>query len=672
MNVSDLTECAIFPEGSYNWKLCRGETKLAHYKVNAYRQNWGLDPLFPDAVSVSTVTESNVSVTINGHSVDVHDHEIKYGPGSELLHHYASKEMPDCEDCFTLCRKMNDWGVAGCEARLNEIIEDIFPRAKQWVAESLPLIHAFTPTAIEDIGIRYGIREDVRAAIARAKATLEAKQPPPSDVMRVATKKLRPKSKGCSSCGGSRKQTAKQYNRSPRFANTRHASSVNVYTPSVDLPMVRIVPAIRTAYREKSTLSQTITSMLRAGFEAPIVYAEPDAPEREGNIVATEKLGPFKNFLRMSEDLLEKFPNEWLLLCEDDVLFREGLADFLREATFTKNQAVSFYIAKKQSEGLIGDGFSSIVGDMWGSLAYLIHATQLRKLIDTTAFRNWNRPDRVDRVFSLAAAESDTSILFHSPALAQHIGATSTIIQSRTLTDARVSDFSPDRHKSGLVTLITPTGDRPEAFARCERWVRSQRYTGNIEWIVIDDGKTPTRVNFADVVLRTQPMENHSLCRNILEAIPHINGDYIFMIEDDDYYGPDYLSAMVGRLRHADLAGEFAAKYYYLPQRRWRHRPAENHASLCRTGMTRKVLDTLRDCATGTDHPSIDLRLWERWQGSRLSWTDERGDSRMCVGIKGSDGRQSHGWRPTADSVTDDDYSVFRKWVGDDAKFYGV
>lgn len=668
--MTNLTECDIFPEGSYNWKICRGETKTSPQKVNAYREKWGLSPLFLDIVPVSPIDQQQVGVTINPYSVDVHDHEVKYGPGAELLHYYSASDMPDCEDCFTLCRKMNEWGVAGCEARLKEIVEDIFPRAKQWFADNKKWLHTIIPGFAEDFGIRAGITSDVKAAIERAKFVLDTKQQPPTSVMQIASKKLRTINKGCSSCGGSRKQSSKTYSRmsrSPFYSSQKHATKVNVYTPSIDLPMVRIVTAIRTAFRKQPTLEQTIESMRLGGFESPIIYAEPNSPPRDGNIVAKSQLGPFKNFMRMCNDLLLKFPDQWLLLCEDDVLFREGTADFLREATLTKDQAVSFYIAKKQSDRLMEDGFSSIIGDIWGSLAYLIHATQLRKLIDTDTVQKWNKPDRVDRMFSKAADISGTKVLFHQPALAQHIGATSTINHSRTLTDGRTSDFEPSRHSTELVTLITCTGDRPEAFARCEQWIKNQRYTGNFEWIVVDDGKIPTLANSATKYVRETPQANHSLCRNTLAAIPHINGRYILFIEDDDYYGPDYISTMVGRLRHADLVGEFGAKYYYLPQRMWRHRLTENHASLCRTGITRDVLDTLKSCATGTDHPSIDLRLWELWTGSRLSWSDTSGGSQMCVGIKGSSGRQSHGWRPAADAVHDTNLNQLRLWCGLDS-----
>jgi hypothetical protein len=181
---------------------------------------------------------------------------------------------------------------------------------------------------------------------------------------------------------------------------------------------------------------------------------------------------------------------------------------------------------------------------------------------------------------------------------------------------------------------------------------------------VIDDGAVPTEVHDADVVITLPPMREHSLCRNLREALPHIQGQHVFVIEDDDFYGPDYLSVMVGRLQHADLVGEFGAKYYYVNEQRWRHRLDEQHASLCRTGLNRDVLPTLLECIQGTDHPSVDLRLWAAWTGSRFSWVDYAGTSRMCVGLKGTPGRQSYGWSPSRDSQYDEGGLVCERWTG--------
>lgn len=670
MQVAEVTECDRFTAGSRLWKICRGESGLPIDKANKYRSYWGLEPLPGEQENTLTAIEfSGVSVKRSRDGLKYTTRVTMYGPGSELLHAYAAAKVPDCDECFELAMKMNRWGVDGCRDNLDTIIADMLPRAKDWVAENKPWVHALLPGVVEDIGIVARLKSDVTKAIERAEAVRKHGRPEPAEVISSVQSKLIGKRKsGCSSCGGKRK-TGKT--NTPHYSRTIHATAVNVFTPKIDVPMVQIVTAIRTSHREKPTLQSTIDSMRTGGFQPPIVFAEPNAPERKGNRVFASQLLPFKSFATAAKHLVAEFPTDWILLCEDDVEFRDGAADFLREANITTNQIVSLYSAVVQTKGIMPAGFSHVTGDMWGSLAYLIHADTLRKIIDSQTFQTWPKPDRVDRAFCKAASEIGAELVFHTPALAQHTGATSTIAKHRTLTRGRTSVFDSDRHESPLVALITPTGDRHDAFERCKKWVKNQRYTGPMEWIVVDDGSDQVTVPGHVKYIREKPQPNHSLCRNLLSAIPHVSGGVILIIEDDDYYGPDYVSTMVGRLRHADLVGEFGAKYYYLLDRRWRHKTTENHASLCRTGMTRAVLDTLRDVVTGTDHPSVDLRLWDKWQGSRISWIDEIGTSRMCVGIKqGSTGRQSHGWRSTKLHASDADGAQLHRWLGPDAHEY--
>lgn len=54
------------------------------------------------------------------------------GPGTELSNDIKSMGMPACQQCHLLARKMNGWGIDGCREHLNEIIEDIEPRALAW------------------------------------------------------------------------------------------------------------------------------------------------------------------------------------------------------------------------------------------------------------------------------------------------------------------------------------------------------------------------------------------------------------------------------------------------------------------------------------------------------------------------------------------------------------
>jgi len=78
--------------------------------------------------------------------------------------------MPHCEACLELAAKMDAWGPEGCEQRLDEIVEDILPRARSWMAENQLWAHRLLRIAVlEDTALRAAIRRYVRQAIERAR-----------------------------------------------------------------------------------------------------------------------------------------------------------------------------------------------------------------------------------------------------------------------------------------------------------------------------------------------------------------------------------------------------------------------------------------------------------------------------------------------------------------------
>lgn len=624
--------------------ILEGRVSLSLTVINQYRAKEGLEPLDskPDAEHIDRVIhpvrtkrQKKVSSGVRA-SCACSTKPPESGPGTELKSTLKAMGVPTCQQCSEAAKRMNALGVAGCRDKIDELAAEMLPRAMEWIARQHPWVHALLPNVVQELEATRRITNLITDAINKAEEKEKAKT----------------------------EATIRAVRNGKTYAATKFMPVENAP------PIFRIRTALRVAKRKTPAVYDTIASMIAAGFERPQVYAEPDAPSVDDEIRWAEKKGAFKSFVDMSEDLL-RGQSCWLLLCEDDVEFKAGCADFLRTLNITQDTIVSLYTSAKQDDLLAGDGLTEISGDMHGSLAYLIHAETLRKIIDSRTVRTWKYDQRVDRAVCQASTEVGAKLLCHRPALAQHTGAASALVPTRRLDASRMAEnFTPERFSSDVVTLITPTGDRPEAFAMCEHWMRSQRYTGEIQWIVVDDGRVPTMATMATDCIRLKPMQKHSLCRNLAAAIPQIYGKYVLIIEDDDYYGPDYISTMVGRLHHADLVGEFGAKYYFVNASKYRHRTDERHSSLCRTGMTNSVIQTLTDCVTGTDHPSVDLRLWERWTGSALTWVDVAGDSRMCVGIKGVAGRQSKGWRVSPDALDDSDGSVLRLWCGEDSEAY--
>ena len=204
------------------------------------------------------------------------------------------------------------------------------------------------------------------------------------------------------------------------------------------------------------------------------------------------------------------------------------------------------------------------------------------------------------------------------------------------------------------VTLITPTGDRHASFALLERWIARQTLSPVMQvmqWIVVDDGGTPTPCTADQCYVRrarTASDPRHTLPCNLLAALPHVDSNFVLIIEDDEWYAPEYVSFMLQALQQsADLVGLRRSHYWCLQRRAWLELVHPRHASLCRTGFTRCAFgDVERACA----HMSagIDLLLWRALWGPRAQLLDEAGN--LNVSIKNVPGRQRHsrlrGWTP--------------------------
>lgn len=226
-----------------------------------------------------------------------------------------------------------------------------------------------------------------------------------------------------------------------------------------------------------------------------------------------------------------------------------------------------------------------------------------------------------------------------------------------------------------MLQLLTATGCRPEAFALCERWMAAQTYTGQVTWIIVDDGVEPTPITrspkgWTQVVIRPMPYwrpGQNTQARNLLKGLAAVDPRFpVLIIEDDDHYAPDWLATVAQALERAELVGECRARYYNIAQRKGRQLRNEGHASLCATAMRGAAIETFRRCCERSPK-FIDLELWRRHR-SRHLFTGYR-----VVGIKGLPGRGGIGMGHRDDfrGEFDPDGALLRQWVGDDARFYG-
>ena len=227
------------------------------------------------------------------------------------------------------------------------------------------------------------------------------------------------------------------------------------------------------------------------------------------------------------------------------------------------------------------------------------------------------------------------------------------------------------------VTIITPTGGRPEALELCVRYVARQTWSP-IQWIVVDDGDpispVPPDFTFEDFVRvypkpAWQPGQN-TLARNILAALPEVKHDVVFFFEDDDWYAADYIETQMQHLgEDFSIVGEVPARYYHLPTQQYRLLDNWTHASLCQTGIRREVFPLLEDLCRSQDQTFLDVRLWRQCKLSRSIHSSNR-----SVGIKGMPGRAGIGVGHRPENIggwrQDPDLSVLSGWIGEDLELY--
>lgn len=222
-----------------------------------------------------------------------------------------------------------------------------------------------------------------------------------------------------------------------------------------------------------------------------------------------------------------------------------------------------------------------------------------------------------------------------------------------------------------MLTLITPTGDRPEAFALCERWMTNQIIDEPIKWIVVDDGFEETKINYSGEIEiqyeRLPPLKDNTQTRNLLHAMESVSlDDKVVVIEDDDYYGPNWLTTISEKLDTFDLAGEGHSIYWNVPHRRFTECKNTGHASLCSTGLTRSAIPFFIQLCKARK-TGIDMTMWRQFGGPKEVFI-----SRNVIGIKGLPGRKGLGAGHTEKFLrfADPEGKNLLHWIGKDAEVY--
>lgn len=223
-----------------------------------------------------------------------------------------------------------------------------------------------------------------------------------------------------------------------------------------------------------------------------------------------------------------------------------------------------------------------------------------------------------------------------------------------------------------MLQLITPTGERPEAWALCQRWAARQTYRGPVLWVIVDDGRQPQKLEFRrdgwDVHVirpahRWSPDAGNTQRENLLECFKHIDMSLpVVCWEDDDHYTAQWLDVAADELARVDLVGNAPNRYFNVRTGRRIQHVNTRHASLCATAMKGRALRDFR-ALVERGWRIYDIALWRtEFQGRKAIVPGG-----YVTGIKGMPGR---GGIASGHGNMDGEPGDLREWIGDDAKHY--
>ena len=212
--------------------------------------------------------------------------------------------------------------------------------------------------------------------------------------------------------------------------------------------------------------------------------------------------------------------------------------------------------------------------------------------------------------------------------------------------------------------------------------MKRQTYKGPIQWIVVDDSEPKTKTTMGQTYLKgpkTWRPGINTQRPNMDCALAHVKGDYIFVIEDDDYYAEDYLEKYIYMLKDYSAVGEANALYYNILSRSWRrwgnfspHNTfALSYASLCQSAIRKELLPRL-DEAINCGELWPDIALWRILNNHKVKPFLFCGQD-LCVGIKGMPGREGigAGHHPDPSFEKDPSWAKLDTAIGvEDARYY--
>lgn len=208
-----------------------------------------------------------------------------------------------------------------------------------------------------------------------------------------------------------------------------------------------------------------------------------------------------------------------------------------------------------------------------------------------------------------------------------------------------------------MIALITPTGARPEQIQLCAEFMKRQDFKGPVLWIIIDDAD-PVTTDFITegfrenwTIIKVYPTikwkvgmntQATNLIAGVDIAIKH-DLNAIFIIEDDDYYKPNYLRIMLEKMQGFDIVGEKYTVYYNVVKHLVFQNQNDQHASLFQVAFVPSLLPVFRRVCMDVGKRFIDVRFFREARSLKCKINLFNSEN-LAVGIKGMAGRTGIGF----------------------------
>jgi len=238
-----------------------------------------------------------------------------------------------------------------------------------------------------------------------------------------------------------------------------------------------------------------------------------------------------------------------------------------------------------------------------------------------------------------------------------------------------------------MVALITPTGGRPKQIELCSKFMKRQDYKGKVLWVIVDDIE-PISTNHISLAFRENwiikkinptpswRVGQNTQARNLIVGIEEVRLnkyeeiEAIFIIEDDDYYSPEYLTTMMEKIKGFNVAGQMYTVYYNPVFRGWLQNGNYKHASLFQVAFTPNLIPIFKRCCL-MRRVFIDMSFFRSI--ANLPYKVNLFDGKdLAVGIKGLPGRSGIGMGHRAEirMMPDPEFVKLKELIGDDYMYY--